>query len=104
MGRFMAYSGATSYSRAMTRRPLPQLFHVEIAPSALQEFDRLAPRTALAVHSFLRTVMRRQPLKHGVRLRGGLKGLFLVQRADFQLTYSVDHAAQKVSILRIEPR
>jgi mRNA-degrading endonuclease RelE of RelBE toxin-antitoxin system len=88
----------------MTRRPTPQLFDVEIAPSARQEFELLAPRAALAVHSFLRTVMRRQPEKYGVRLRGGLRGLFLARRADFQLTYSVDHAAHKVAILRIEPR
>lgn len=85
------------------RRP-PQLFEVVIAPEAQHEFELLPPRIASAVHRFLLTAMREDPEKHGVRMRGAGKGRWLVQRPDFQIVYTVDHAARRVSILRIESR
>lgn len=89
----------------MTKRPSTQLYTVLLAREVLQEFDALSPRAARAAYRLLRTGMREEPEKHGVRLRGqNVKGLLLVERANFQITYKIDHAELTVSILRIDPR
>jgi mRNA-degrading endonuclease RelE of RelBE toxin-antitoxin system len=89
----------------MTKRPSPQLYTVHLAPQVLRQFDTLHPRAARAAYGLLRTGMREQPEKHGVRLRGhNMKGLLLATKADFEITYKVDHAEHTVSILRLEPR
>ncbi len=98
----VAHAGATSYGRAMTRRPAPHLFEVAFTPDAQRELAHLPPRTRDAVLGFLQTSMREDPEQHGVRLLGGSKGRLLVERADFRIVYAIDHPARRVFILRIE--
>ena len=100
----MACSAFVGYGGGMTRQPPSPLYVVHIAPDAWEGCALLPPRVARAALSFLRTHMREQPEKHGVRLCGALKGWLLVKRANFKIIYTVDHGAHTVSILRIEPR
>lgn len=87
----------------MTRQS-PKLFDVHISPEAQQGCVLLPPRVARSAHGFLRTAMREDPEKHGVQLRGALRGMLLVRRANFRITYTVDRVTRTVRILRIEPR